>query len=103
MRHYHRPAALLLICTMLITGCATTRPPEQDSPDQTAGPIDPYEKVNRKSYDVTDVLDRKILEPIANKYIDYVSIRMQHSIANFYDNLAYPNVILNAFLQGKVR
>ena len=26
---------------------------------------------------------------------------MQHSIANFYDNLAYPNVILNAFLQGK--
>jgi phospholipid-binding lipoprotein MlaA len=103
MRHNHRTAALLLICTMLITGCATPRPYGQGPHDEAKAPIDPYEKVNRKSYDVTDVLDRKILEPIANKYVDYVPIRMQHSIANFYDNLAYPNVILNAFLQGKVR
>ena len=103
MRHNHRTAALLLICTILITGCATPRPYDQGPHDEPKAPIDPYEKVNRKSYDITDVLDRKILEPIANKYIDYVPIRMQHSIANFYDNLAYPNVILNAFLQGKVR
>ena len=98
MRHNYRMAVLPLICTMLITGCATTRPH-----DQATASIDPYEKINRKSYNITDVLDRKILEPIANKYIDYVPIRMQHSIANFYDNLAYPNVILNVFLQGKVR
>ncbi|MEO8767778.1 MAG: VacJ family lipoprotein, partial [Nitrosospira sp.] len=98
MRHNYQAAILLFTYTMLITGCATTRPH-----DQATAPIDPYENVNRKSYDITDVLDRKILEPIANKYIDYVPIRMQHSIANFYDNLAYPNVILNSFLQGKVR
>jgi phospholipid-binding lipoprotein MlaA len=41
--------------------------------------------------------------PIADYYIDYVPNPMQRSIGNFYDNLGYPNVILNAFLQGKVR
>jgi len=71
--------------------------------DQSADPIDPFEKFNRKSYTFTDVIDRKIVAPIADVYIDYVPLPMQRSIGNFYTNLAYPNVILNDFLQGKVR
>jgi len=98
MRHNYRAAVLLLAYAMLITGCATTRPR-----DEAMNPIDPYENANRKSYDFTDVLDRKILKPVADKYIEYVPIPMQHSIGNFFDNLGYPNVILNVFLQGKVR
>ena len=98
MRHNHLTAVLLLICTVLFTGCATMR-----SQDQYTDPIDPYEKINRKSYTFTDVVDRKIVAPIADYYIDYVPNPMQRSIGNFYDNLGYPNVILNAFLQGKVR
>ncbi|MDN5752192.1 MAG: VacJ family lipoprotein [Nitrosospira sp.] len=98
MRHTHSTAILLLLCTILITGCATTRPH-----DENTDPIDPYEKVNRKFYTFTDVVDRKIVAPIADVYIDYVPNAMQRSIGNFYDNLAYPNVILNDFLQGKVR
>jgi len=65
--------------------------------------IDPYEKVNRKSYDFTAFVDRKVMEPVADFYIDYVPTRVQRSVSNFYDNLAYPNVVLNVFLQGKVR
>lgn len=98
MRHNQPTAVLLLICTMLFTGCATMR-----SQDQYTDPIDPYEKINRKSYTFTDMVDRKIVEPIADVYMDYVPNPMQRSIGNFYDNIAYPNVILNAFLQGKVR
>lgn len=98
MRHYHSTAVLLLICTVVLAGCATTRPQ-----DQYTDPIDPYEKINRKSYVFTDVVDRKIVAPIADVYIDYVPNAMQRSIGNFYDNIGYPNVILNAFLQGKVR
>ena len=98
MRHNHPTAVLVLICTVLFTGCATMR-----SQDQYTDPIDPYEKINRKSYTFTDVVDRKIVAPIADVYIDYVPNPMQRSIGNFYDNLGYPNVILNAFLQGKVR
>lgn len=73
------------------------------SQDQYADPIDPYENINRKSYTFTDMVDRKIVEPIADVYMDYVPNPMQRSIGNFYDNIAYPNVILNAFLQGKMR
>jgi phospholipid-binding lipoprotein MlaA len=73
------------------------------SQDQYTDPIDPYEKINRKSYTFTDVIDRKILAPVADVYIDYVPNAMQRSIGNFYDNIGYPNVILNAFLQGKIR
>ena len=100
MRHNHLITVLVLICTVLSGGCATTRPHDQST---GTDPIDPYESVNRKSYTFTDVIDRRIVAPVADAYIDYVPDRMQRIIGNFYDNLGYPNVILNSFLQGKVR
>jgi phospholipid-binding lipoprotein MlaA len=89
---------LLLLCALLFTGCATMRPN-----DASIDSIDPNEETNRKFYNFTDTIDRNILAPVADSYIKYVPNPMQRSIGNFYDNLAYPNVILNAFLQGKVR
>jgi phospholipid-binding lipoprotein MlaA len=74
--------------------------------EKTAGSfetLDPYENMNRKSYVFTDVVDRKILEPVADYYIEYIPDRMRRSIGHFYDNLLYPNVVLNVFLQGKMR
>jgi phospholipid-binding lipoprotein MlaA len=100
MKDSHKRFILPLMCVLLLAGCATTRSPSQSEAE--TDPIDPYENLNRKSYDLTDVLDRKILEPIANVYMDYVPLRMQRSIGYFYDNLEYPNVVLNDFLQGKV-
>jgi len=101
MKDSHKRLILPLICALLLAGCATTHPPLQGEVE--TDPIDPYENLNRKSYDLTDILDRKILEPVANVYMDYVPLPMQRSVGNFYDNLGYPNVILNDFLQGKVR
>lgn len=100
MRHNHPITVLVLICAVLSGGCATTRPHDQST---GTDPIDPYESVNRKSYTFTDVIDRRIVAPVADAYIDYVPDRMQRIIGNFYDNLGYPNVILNSFLQDKVR
>lgn len=95
----HIPATiLLLVCAVLFTGCATVRPN-----DTGTDAIDPNEKTNRKFYDFTDMVDRNVLAPVADVYIKYIPNPMQRSIGNFYDNLAYPNVILNAFLQGKGR
>jgi len=95
----HTPAIiLLLVCAVLFTGCATVRPN-----DTGMDSIDPNEKTNRKFYDFTDMVDRNVLAPVADVYIKYIPNPMQRSIGNFYDNLAYPNVILNAFLQGKGR
>ena len=64
---------------------------------------DPYEEVNRRFYDVTEDIDRGIFEPVADTYIEHVPSSVRQSVGNFYSNLAYPNVALNALLQGKVK
>lgn len=98
--------SLLLVCTFLATGCATMRPSEgsaETGKSEADEQIDPNEETNRKFYEFTDMIDRNVVAPVADVYIKYVPGPMQRSIGNFYDNLAYPNVILNDFLQGKVR
>jgi phospholipid-binding lipoprotein MlaA len=89
----------LFFCIIIFQGCATT----SKNGDQDLDPIDPHEKINRASYNFTDSVDRMVFEPVVNVYIDYVPSGAQRSIGNFYDNLSYPNVVLNDFLQGKVQ
>ncbi len=98
MRQSHFAVIWLFFLAVLCTGC-TSVPKNEYGMD--AG--DPYESTNRKSYWFTDVIDRNILEPVADVYIEHVPHAIQRPIGNFYRNLAYPNVVLNAFLQGKVR
>jgi phospholipid-binding lipoprotein MlaA len=114
-------AFLLLLFAALAAGCATT-PKENNSttlsnkvtksaesnqevtpPVKDPCSIDPYEKFNRGFYEVTETVDRNILEPVANTYIDNIPSPVRTSVGNFYDNLAYPNVIINGLLQGKVK
>ncbi len=90
---------ILLLCISFFQGCAST--PKNNDPD--LDPVDPHEKINRASYDFTDKVDRAVFEPVVNAYIDYVPNAAQRSIGNFYDNLSYPNVMLNSFLQGKLK
>jgi len=89
---------VLLLSAVLFAGCATM--PQND---QNVSPVDPYENTNRTFYKITDAVDRHVLEPVANAYIVNVPSPLRRSIGNFYDNVAYPNVALNAFLQGKVQ
>jgi phospholipid-binding lipoprotein MlaA len=104
MKPDHLITAILLLYAVLLTGCATLSPGDQN---RQAGPdvdtVDPYENINRKFYKFTDTLDRHILEPVASVYIEYVPNPLRRSVGNFYDNVGYPNVVLNTFLQGKVR
>jgi len=92
-------AIVILFCAAVLQGCAT--PSKTVNPD--IDPVDPHEEINRASYDFTDKVDRAVFEPVVNAYIDYVPDAAQRSIGNFYDNLGYPNVVLNSFLQGKVK
>lgn len=95
----NRFVILLFICIFALQGCAST----SKRTDQELDPVDPHEQINRTSYDFTDKVDRTVFVPIVNAYIDYVPDAAQRSIGNFYDNLSYPNVMLNSFLQGKVK
>ena len=104
MKPSYLAAYLLLLFAALSTGCATV--PQEDqgvtASNEAASSNDPYENVNRPIYDFTETIDRNIFAPVANTYIEHVPGPVRNSVGNFYDNLGYPNVILNSFLQGKM-
>lgn len=95
-------AVLLSVC-VLVTGCATVGSNTRTGTAGSTSPIDPHEKTNRTFYEFTDMVDRNVLAPVSDRYVRHVPVPMQRSIGHFYDNLAYPGVVLNDFLQGKVR
>ena len=66
------------------------------------GPGDPLEPVNRASHRVGLVLDKAVIGPVARGYVRVTPKFVRKGVSNFLDNLTYPSVILNDFLQGKV-
>ena len=65
-------------------------------------PGDPLEPANRVSHRIGLFLDRTVLGPAARLYVRVTPGFVRTGVTNFIDNLTYPNVILNDFLQGKV-
>lgn len=92
----------LLFFILILQGCSTL-PKEEEADLDPIDQIDPHEDINRLSYNFTDSIDRNLFEPVVDVYAEYVPTAAQRSIGNFYDNLSYPNVALNALLQGKFR
>jgi len=61
------------------------------------------ESLNRFTTGFNRGLDRVILKPISKVYVAVTPKPIRKGLGNAFDNLAYPNVILNDFLQGKFR
>ncbi|MYC26868.1 MAG: VacJ family lipoprotein [Nitrospira sp. SB0662_bin_26] len=80
----------------VLTGCATTKSTGPEVSDH-----DPFESVNRKIHRVNDIADSWIAKPVTETYVSYTPRPIRNSVSNFFDNVAYPSVILNDFLQGK--
>ena len=89
----------VFLCIVFFCVSCSSVPREENQ----ANVYDPYESLNRKSYHFTDELDRRLIEPAADVYIEYVPEAIQRPVSNFYRNLSYPSVVLNSFLQGKIR
>lgn len=83
----------VLLALGMAAGCATTQ--------EANGDPDPLEQVNRPSYTFTDTLDRYFIRPVAETYAEHTPEVARTGVTNFFDNLAYINVMLNSFLQGK--
>lgn len=88
-----RVLGVLALC--LAGGCATLPEGTQRSED------DPWERYNRSIYKFNDAVDKAVLRPVAKGYDTITPDPVQRSVTNFFNNLSYPVVALNQFLQGK--
>ncbi len=89
----------LALATLLIGGCATHKPEGGYSGAES----DPWEATNRSIYAFNNVVDKATLRPLARGYRAVTPRFARVGISNFFSNLAYPGVALNALLQGKVK
>ncbi len=93
MRSLAKLIAWTGILALFSAGCAT-RSPYQDVSD-------PLEPLNRAIYTFNDYLDRGVLKPVAEKYVEYVPDTARTGVRNVYNNFFEPLTIVNAALQGK--
>ena len=85
----------LVLCLLLLAGCAALPPGKRD-------PRDPWERMNRATYKFNDKFDKAIARPVARAYSRTPQV-VQTSVHNFFTNLDYPIVMLNDLLQGQFK
>jgi len=61
---------------------------------------DPFEDLNRVSFEFNEKLDEKLLKPIAKTYSKFPP-KIKLGVTNFFNNLEDVETSLNQFLQGK--
>lgn len=81
----------ILVLAVAITGCASTRNPQ-----------DPFEGYNRAMFKFNDGVDRVALKPAATVYRDVLPQFVQTGVGNFFGNLGDIWTAVNNLLQGKV-
>lgn len=84
----------LLVCAVLLGGCAT-------APKQEQGIYDPLEPMNRRIYAFNDGFDRAIARPVARAYDKVVPGPISQGVTNFFNNLDDVVVLVNSVLQLK--
>jgi len=85
---------LAAIAAIALAGCTTMRSPD---------PRDPWEGVNRATFEFNDGLDRAVMKPLAEGYRFVTPEPARAAVTNFFSNLADPWIALNQLMQGKVR
>jgi phospholipid-binding lipoprotein MlaA len=88
------PIALLL----LTAGCAHIQPGQDRLAER-----DPYEKVNRKIWNVDMFADRHVLKPVTKGYQAVAPRPVRQGISNFFANLTEPWSLVNNVLQGHAK
>jgi phospholipid-binding lipoprotein MlaA len=78
---------------VVLAGCSTTRSPD---------PRDPWEGMNRATFEFNDGFDKVLMRPVAEGYRFVMPGPARTAVANFFSNLNDPWVALNQLMQGKV-
>ncbi len=91
---------LVAITALVIGGCAAAKPP---SGDYSGAESDPWEPYNRNMQVFNNRLDRVTTRPLALGYKKITPQWFRNGVSNVMDNLGYPIVFVNDFLQGKFK
>jgi len=87
--------ATICIFALTLVGCATVPPSERN-------PRDPWQRMNRGIFKFNDVFDRAVAKPLARTYMKFPD-PIRTGVTNFFNNATYPDVIVNALLQGQMK
>ena len=90
-------AAGLMLAAAGAAGCAGNPAKE------ATAPYDPFERVNRGTYQFNHAIDKAVLRPVAKGYVNVTPQPVRTGISNFIANLAMPGTLINDVLQGKLR
>jgi phospholipid-binding lipoprotein MlaA len=74
-----------------------------ESVNGSAHVYDPFESVNRYTYEFNDFVYLNILEPIADGYQAITPDPIEKGASNFFRNLRYPVRLAGNLLQGRLR
>jgi len=81
------------LAAVALAGCATPRSPS---------PRDPFEPVNRATFEFNDTADKFVFKPVAEGYRAVLPDVIRTGVRNFFSNLRDPWIAVNQLLQGKV-
>ena len=81
------------IAIVVLAGCSTIRSPD---------PRDPWEGMNRATFEFNDGFDNVLMRPLAEGYRFVLPSLARTAVTNFFSNLNDPWVAVNQLLQGKV-
>lgn len=65
-------------------------------------PYDPYEADNRAMHEFNRKLDRAIVRPAGNGYVNVLPQPVRKGVSNFSSNLSLPGTIVNNLLQARL-
>ena len=82
---------VLLAAAVALCGCATTN----------ADPRDPFEPMNRATYNFNEGFDQVLGKPVATAYRDVLPAPVRGWVRNFFANIADLFIGFNNILQGK--
>jgi phospholipid-binding lipoprotein MlaA len=87
---------IVAVSLWLLAGCATTSN-ENGAPTSA---VDPFETMNRSTFEFNDKFDKAVFKPVAQVYADNTPSFVQTGIGNFFGNFNDIWTGVNSFLQG---
>ncbi len=95
----HILVALILLTTVLSTGCTSGRGPTTDTREGLHDIYDPWEPMNRHIYRFNANFDKYVFIPVVEGYRFVLPQFVRTGISNIFDNIGETTIIVNSILQ----